>query len=572
MLGRAGVLGLLAALIGMAGCSSSDDDAASQEDAVRFFEPLLLEQGIDDAELPVFEQALEALLADVSLDFVATRYGSTYRVDAARGSVFFRRDRSVSGTTYAVDEVIGENPIGRQDPGWIPAYEEELEAGSNPNGVALPLEGYLAGDPRLSFIEPEDDSYPFGYERVAAYFDHPDSADFLVGLKSYAHAGGALGGHGALGIVQSRCPLVFWGAGIRPGRYQGFPRQVDVAPTVAKLMGLPQTEGVDERGAWSRTTYLTWQDGHVLEEVLDGEVSRHVLVVVSDGLAHTELLHQIETRQDALPTLRRLVEEGAWFAAGSTANWPSVTYPGHNTIGSGLYGGHHGVVDNSYFLRDEGKIAAPIDQLILTEAFFDPSGPGESLHMAVHRAFGAWELASRAGAFTASLFDPSVKDADKADLELRDRFYPEVPLPPLFVQKRPEVPEADPTLKHLESFAEQLGEEIVMNELYDLFTRDAGAVPAYVILNFSTTDGTGHANGPHGDEMRKVLDHIDANLGVLCGWLEEWGILARTTIVLTSDHGLQIGDPSRSGSPLGRLDEAGIPYRHGTGLGVYLDM
>ncbi len=560
---------LMAFLPLLAACSS--ESGKERDRPASFYEPPLEQQGVSDREIPVFEQALQTLLADPVVDFVATRKGDRYEVHAARGSVFFRRVRSPGAAEYVLDRVEGENPIGRQDPGWIPTYGDELAAGSNPLGAAFPEEGYEPGDPRLSFLEPENDSYPYGYERIAAYFDHPDSADFIVNPKAYTHAMGELGGHGSLGIVQSRCPLAFWGAGVRPGLQHGYPRQVDIAPTVAKLLNLPETTGVDETGLWSRRLNLGWQDGHALEEVLDGTHCRHALVLVCDGLAHTEFAHQIEARPGALPNLRRLVEEGAWYACGSITNWPSATYPSHNTIGSGVYSGHHGVVDNTYYLRSEGKIVSPIGQLLLTEEFFKPCGPAESLHQALHRAFGEWDPQAGAGAFTASLFDPSVKDADKADLEFRDRFYPGTRFPPLFLETPQEVPRPDPSLRHSTSTLEQVTEQVALYELYHLFTRQGGAArPRYVIVNFITTDGTGHANGPHGDDMKPVLDHIDASVGVLLGWLDAWGILDQTAIVLTSDHGMQIGDPARSARPTRKLDEAGIPYRQGTGMGVYL--
>lgn len=250
-----------------AACSSESEKGG---DRAAFFEPPLEQQGVSDREIPVFERALQALLSDPVVDFVATRRGDVYEVHAARGSVFFRRVRSEGTTGYVLQRIEGENPIGRQDPKWISTYEEELAAGSNPGAVAIPEEGYEPGDARLSFIEPEYDSYPYGYERIAAYFDHPDSADFIVNPKGYTHATGELGGHGSLGVVQSRCPLVFWGTGIRPGRQQGLPRQVDIAPTVAKLLGMAATTGVDETGLWSRRVNLGWQDGHALEEILDG--------------------------------------------------------------------------------------------------------------------------------------------------------------------------------------------------------------------------------------------------------------------------------------------------------------
>ena len=107
-------------------------------------------------------------------------------------------------------------------------------------------------------------------------------------------------------------------------------------------------------------------------------------------------------------------------------------------------------------------------------------------------------------------------------------------------------------------------------ELYHLFTNGKSPIPKYVIMNFMTTDECGHELGPHGDLMASVLKHIDSNLGVLLGWLQKWGLLQTTAIVFTSDHGMQLGDPTRYGDPLAALDAAGVPYIQGTGLGLYL--
>jgi arylsulfatase A-like enzyme len=39
--------------------------------------------------------------------------------------------------------------------------------------------------------------------------------------------------------------LLFYGAGVRPGRYDAFVRTVDLAPTLAALAGVKPTERLD---------------------------------------------------------------------------------------------------------------------------------------------------------------------------------------------------------------------------------------------------------------------------------------------------------------------------------------
>lgn len=527
------------------------------------------EQGVNDDEADWYAQVVDALVEAPSVDFVATRIGSTYEVHAARGSVYFERTPTNTGYEYDVVEVFGENPIANQDPTQIPTLAQELAYGENPNNATASSLGYDSGDPRLSFIEPANDIYPFGYRRIAAYFDHPDSADVMVNWAGFAHFDTEPGEHGSLNLIQSRSPFVMWGAGVEPGVKEIVARQPDIAPTVARLLGAPITEGVDERGVYSRFVHLKWQDGGVLGEFLDGGVADQVIVIVSDGLTHTELLYRLGMYPESYPNLRRLLDEGAWSTYGSISNWPSVTYPGHNVIGSGIWSGHHGLVDNRYFLREEGELATPISDLLNTGHYFNPVvEQGETLHMALHRAFGNW-ADDPAGIYTASIFDPSVVGANTADLEFRDDSglitFPLDSLIPASGVPWPNVPIWETTI-----WGEQYSEMMGMTELSVLLGSDVSPVPRYVIMNFPTTDGCGHAYGPHGDLMADVLGHIDENVGVLLQWLEGLGVLDTTAIFFTSDHGMQLADPTRSGHPLDALDAAGVSYVAGTGLGLYM--
>lgn len=536
-----------------------------------FYESPLEDQGINDEEAPVFDRALDALLTDPTVDFVATRFFDTYEVHAARGAVVFSRQFTRDGYEYVIEQVEGENPIARQDPTWIPTYGDELAQGNNPNNITIPDKGYRKNDPRLSFIEPEDDSYPFGYERIAAFFDHPDSADFMINWVGYAHGDLELGEHGSMNISQSRCPLVFWGAGVKSGAGAGqFARQIDIAPTVAKLLGFDRTYGVDERGIWSHNVYLERQDGHPIDAVLSGEPGELVILIASDGLAQTELLRQIDQRPGKVPNLIRLVDQGAMLEYGSTTNWPSVTYPSHNVVGSGIYSGHHGLVDNEFYYRDRKRHARPISQLVFTDSYWNPIGPGETLHEAIHRNFGRWNRRTGEGAFTASLLNPSVHGADKADIEFRDRSR-EVPFPPLTVPWPPEIPSPDLLLlPDFGVFGEELLVQMAMVELHLLYNSQNIGVPKYVIMNNMTTDAGGHTFGPHGDKMNTVMENLDANLGVIFDWLDEWGLTGDATIILTADHGMQLGDSSRSGWPVDSLIAADIKMTASTWLGVYL--
>jgi predicted AlkP superfamily pyrophosphatase or phosphodiesterase len=73
--------------------------------------------------------------------------------------------------------------------------------------------------------------------------------------------------------------------------------------------------------------------------------TRRSLVVISiDGLRHDYL----DDRDHPLPTLRRLRDEGA-HARSLRSVWPSVTYPAHATLVTGVTPAKHGILNNVPF-------------------------------------------------------------------------------------------------------------------------------------------------------------------------------------------------------------------------------
>ena len=51
--------------------------------------------------------------------------------------------------------------------------------------------------------------------------------------------------HGSPHRLDTNVPIVFYGRWFRPGRYSEFVRTVDIAPTLAKVLGVTPTEKLD---------------------------------------------------------------------------------------------------------------------------------------------------------------------------------------------------------------------------------------------------------------------------------------------------------------------------------------
>src|SRR6185437_5831058 len=264
-------------------------------------------QGLDPNQEESGNRAIFELLTSEDgrawTDFVATcRQGSdgiyAYEAWAARGMVrWVRRYAEGGGYRYDIVETQGENPLQHQDARALATFAEETAAGSAPS------------DPQHSYVE--EVTYPYAYERLSQLFDSPNAPDLVVNPKSYTF-GRQPGQHGGLDVIQSRSPLIFSGPGVHRGStIDSEARQIDIAPTIARILGFPLIDGMDITGRTSSErgtdadVYLRRQDGHVLTGISDGSAAKpeRVYILLLDGQSHTELTHRLAAEPDAIPNL-----------------------------------------------------------------------------------------------------------------------------------------------------------------------------------------------------------------------------------------------------------------------------
>lgn len=514
-------------------------------------------QGLDHNQEESGNLAIHKLLTTEDgrawTDFVATcrraRDGSVaYEAWALRGMVrWIRRYAPTRGYEYEVVEVVGENPLQRQDHRALATLDDELAAGS--------------GDAETNFVEPANLSYPFAYERLSQLFDSPNAPDLAVNPKSYAY-GRQPGQHGALDVIQSRSPLVFSGPGVKRGQLiEAASRQIDIAPTIARLMGFAMIDGMDITGRTSSErgvapdVYLKRQDGRVLEEVIDEASGRpeRVYIILMDGQSHSELRHRLETEPASIPNLRRLIERGSLLRYGSITNFPSITWPSHNAIGSGAWCGHHDIVNPSYYLRETRETVSPQGQQFDTARFL---GEGvETLYEAFHRVFGEWD--GRDGGFTASVNEPCTRGAVHASLERRlvgDRGEL------IMLTKETEHEISPRWFNELEDQGHKLQGQIdnrALAQARQLFRDKTHPAPIFTYHEFAQPDSSAHDYGPHHEGARAALDETDVRIGHLLRTIEQEGLFESTLFVITTDHGMAQQDISLKANP------ARIPQRDG---------
>ena len=568
------------------------------------------QQGLDAEQYELFQMALPEFRERENVAMVVTARENDegtvqYEVYSGgaveEGHIIFERSAADGG--FAPDfEVVsqsGHNPLGNTDPTALSEYEEFLEAGINPNSVSYSHRGYDSGDPRLSFVPPEKMHYPYAMERIAHNFDDPRTGDLMILPASWATGGFST--HGNLGSLQSRAPLMMAGPGLRsaddvdddvPTGYSidevgdgegealfvdDAVRHVDVAPTIAAALGVDPTTGVGPDLRLSDEVLLGWQDGRVLEEVFTDEaldaiaagepVAERAVIIINDGLTNTEILHQAlsDNPDFDVDAYRQWLDGGIAYRHGAISNFPSNTYPGHNTIGSGAWAGHHGVVDNRFWEREQAVGGAPIGALFETEYLFGSAHanlPVETLFEAVTRTWGDLDD----GIMTASVNEPTSRGAAFASLEYREPEGFEMP------------DEADSTTIGDEVYdlpaadAEDYGGIMdnssvqAFSELFQDHERrgeEGLPIPKFTYVNFASTDTAGHAHGPHGDfERYEVVSRTNERMRGVIEVLEYLEIDDETLVVLTADHGMELQDREVSSSYTGAFRDADVSFRN----------
>ncbi|MBI4729620.1 MAG: alkaline phosphatase family protein [Acidobacteria bacterium] len=361
-------------------------------------------------------------------------------------------------------------------------------------------------------------------------------------------------------------------------------RPIDIAPTAAWLLGVnppDRSEGRVLTEAFSshpsEAIYGEPRANRAAIFIFDANnsVDVHTLLAATDpttGAAFTPC-QQPPDPDDPVPNLRCLAAGGLVAEYGATAAWPSVTFPNHNTIGSGAYPGHHGIVNNSWYERETQRSESPIGATdpqnpvyFYTESLL--SKDVETLHEAVHRTFGDWmgpdnhDPTKGDGAFTASVDEPSARGADFASLEQTNRLgEPAVAMN----WARADELAADTTAECLEKNPEAYGvgtslDHIGQGQARSLYQDPSHPAPKYLINNFALTDEAAHAFGPHTTCTLAAYRDADRRLGRVLGAMADAGVLGETLIVVTGDHGME-SQRSSAGAPSVASELEKLGYR-----------
>jgi len=224
--------------------------------------------------------------------------------------------------------------------------------------------------------------------------------------------------------------------------------------------------------------------------------AKHYVVLVSlDGFRYDY------PRRYGAPHLLQMGTKGASAPEGMLPAYPSLTFPNHISIVTGLYPEHHGIVANSFW------DPAREQTYVYTQSQSNSDGSWYS-------GTPLWVLAEQQGMRAACLFWPG------SEAEIQG--------------KRP---------SYYLHFDDKLDDEKRVDQVVAWLKLAPELRPHFITLYYANVDHAGHSYGPDSDEVRAAVHHVDAMIGDLRTKIA--ALHLPVDVVVVADHGMVTlqGDP-----------------------------
>jgi predicted AlkP superfamily pyrophosphatase or phosphodiesterase len=253
----------------------------------------------------------------------------------------------------------------------------------------------------------------------------------------------------------------------------------------------------------------------------DGPEVKHVVLVSVDGLAAS---YFDDPRAD-MPTLRQLAKRGA-RAKGMITSFPSVTWPSHTSLITGVQPARHGVIGNNVWSR---KLDRPVVYIGDPELTKDEAIKVPTLYDAAHRAGLTCGSVIWPCCNAATSLKWVIPDAGRADLHARYTT-------PGFVE---ELSKAGIDISQLGAWGWNKDRSTERDNLYTqvakyLLQKQQANL---VVLHLITPDGVEHAYGPHTPEAYKAVADSDRQIAEIWDALQKPPFAGRSALFVVSDHG-----------------------------------
>lgn len=248
---------------------------------------------------------------------------------------------------------------------------------------------------------------------------------------------------------------------------------------------------------------------------------RCVILVSVDGLAGFYL----DDPKAHLPTLRRLAAEGV-RASGMVCSFPTVTWPNHTTLVTGVTPARHGVIGNNYLDREKQETVP-----LIPDPLFDKDE--------IVKAPTIYDVAHRAGLKTAAIIWPATRNARTLDFTVPDMKGNESWRQFGTTSWLTELRESGLPIDRYGPWVEQSSGGVQRDWLY---VRMAAQLlkkhsPNLLLIHLVEVDHAQHRYGPRSGDAYWSVSYADDRLRDLVDAIETSPLRDKTTLIVASDHG-----------------------------------
>jgi predicted AlkP superfamily pyrophosphatase or phosphodiesterase len=217
--------------------------------------------------------------------------------------------------------------------------------------------------------------------------------------------------------------------------------------------------------------------------------AQHYVVLVSlDGFRWDY------AKRDGAKHLLAIGKEGVWAPEGMLPSYPSLTFPNHFTIVTGLYPEHHGLVANGFLDQDKQARYAISDNAAVADGSWYSGTP-------------LWSLAESQGMRSACFFWPG-SEAKIAGFQ------------PTYYLK----------------FDDKVDNDARIEQVIAWLKLPAADRPHFITLYYAEPDHEGHQYGPDAPETKAAVLKVDGLIGKLKQELDATKL--PIDLVVVSDHGM----------------------------------
>jgi predicted AlkP superfamily pyrophosphatase or phosphodiesterase len=219
------------------------------------------------------------------------------------------------------------------------------------------------------------------------------------------------------------------------------------------------------------------------------QLNKHYVVLVSlDGFRYDY------PKMYGAKHLLAIGARGASAPDGMIPAYPSLTFPNHYTLVTGLYPEHHGIVANSFYDPTRKQIYSYRDQKTVTDGSWYSGTP-------------LWSLAEQQGMRSASFFWPASEAKIAGE---RPSYYLH------YTNDYPDEKRIDQVIAWLKLPPPQR--------------------PHFITLYYPNVDHQGHEHGPDSPQVRDAVHHVDDLMGELERKLN--ALHLPIDLIIVSDHGM----------------------------------